>query len=725
MSVDPTDSGELKHSGWIALPGVVFRPGDALLEVGNQTHTLTPKASALLHQLTLAYPHAARREQLLDDLWGPGRGSPETIAQVIAELRRKLGDDAKAPSFIRTVPKVGFQLLVEPIALASADPDAVAAEAPLLHVAPVPDPNVPAPVATSVSSSMPMKPIGLALLLIGLAAAGWLLLRPTTPVALAGELRIVADDAVIETMPRVIGSGAGLIYAIGNPDNGDMDIALRALNEARPRIIAKPGTAESSPILSADGRQLALVRQSSRSCQVLLSEPSGRLERVIAQCAPAGPGQLIDMTADGAIVAYTAPTGDQYQSRAIAVIDTTDGNERYRTDAHSPLHTDYGPRLSTDAERLSFFRHDYQTGEVELRLYLNGQSTALPAPTGESFVAHAWSPSDRFFAITSDGSNARLVELELPEARVIRVIARIPDGRNLAFDGERFVYSTAMVGGTHLARFDFATADTEPTRVTSARSGHSLPRLIDSSRTLLFAVQANQNAEIWATELDGGSTTRLASYRNSKLLALQWLAQGARIDALLRDGEGVTSRLQIAFPSGTEQQRQPCAGAQAIAPATASNDALVRDARGRYFSSCADLTAADAASRALMTDAMAIEFDGEQTRVASFNTQVGIWAVDEQLQPVKQVAEYFRGEDFAWAVNAHWYVRLQQDATDPTSLHITRTDLRDGSEIRLAADQLALTAGIEVSAEGQAYAVVNELEDVDIMMLEWREADYR
>ncbi|MDH4256698.1 MAG: SUMF1/EgtB/PvdO family nonheme iron enzyme, partial [Gammaproteobacteria bacterium] len=60
------------------------------------------------HDRVVSYP------ELLDALW-PGRyAGEEAVHRRIADLRQLLGDDARAPRYIETVPKVGYRLLVQP-----------------------------------------------------------------------------------------------------------------------------------------------------------------------------------------------------------------------------------------------------------------------------------------------------------------------------------------------------------------------------------------------------------------------------------------------------------------------------------------------------------------------------------------------------------------------------------------------------------------------------------
>ena len=54
---------------------------------------------------------AFARRQLIETVWGPGWVADDHLVDVhIAHLRRKLGDDASAPRFIRTVRGVGYRM---------------------------------------------------------------------------------------------------------------------------------------------------------------------------------------------------------------------------------------------------------------------------------------------------------------------------------------------------------------------------------------------------------------------------------------------------------------------------------------------------------------------------------------------------------------------------------------------------------------------------------------
>jgi DNA-binding winged helix-turn-helix (wHTH) protein len=69
---------------------------------------LSLKAQQLLRLLILARPRALSREELYDALWPSTFVCETNLASIINEVRRALGDDARASQYIRTVHGCGY-----------------------------------------------------------------------------------------------------------------------------------------------------------------------------------------------------------------------------------------------------------------------------------------------------------------------------------------------------------------------------------------------------------------------------------------------------------------------------------------------------------------------------------------------------------------------------------------------------------------------------------------
>ena len=72
---------------------------------------LTPKE---LEVLVLLYHNRGKtvsRSEILEEVWGDSLGNNSGLTQVVSKLRRVFKDDPKRPKLIKTIPKLGYQLI--------------------------------------------------------------------------------------------------------------------------------------------------------------------------------------------------------------------------------------------------------------------------------------------------------------------------------------------------------------------------------------------------------------------------------------------------------------------------------------------------------------------------------------------------------------------------------------------------------------------------------------
>ena len=75
---------------------------------------LPPRSIEVLLCLAKTPRRLVTREHILTKVWGSPNASSEALSHVIGDIRHRLGDRADAPTFIQTVPRRGYRLLVEP-----------------------------------------------------------------------------------------------------------------------------------------------------------------------------------------------------------------------------------------------------------------------------------------------------------------------------------------------------------------------------------------------------------------------------------------------------------------------------------------------------------------------------------------------------------------------------------------------------------------------------------
>lgn len=92
----------------------VFDAALGLLTREAEEERLENRASRLLHLFCSAGGRLIQHDEIIEKIWNGRTTSSNSVAVVVADLRRALGDSAKSPTFIETVPKRGYRLLVTP-----------------------------------------------------------------------------------------------------------------------------------------------------------------------------------------------------------------------------------------------------------------------------------------------------------------------------------------------------------------------------------------------------------------------------------------------------------------------------------------------------------------------------------------------------------------------------------------------------------------------------------
>src|SRR5262245_52184964 len=99
----------------------VFRFGDFVLDTtqrrllrSGEDVYLPPKTFDLLLYLLRNQGRVIAKDELIEAVWPDVNVVENTLAQRIREIREALGDGAQDARFIKTVPRVGYQFIVEP-----------------------------------------------------------------------------------------------------------------------------------------------------------------------------------------------------------------------------------------------------------------------------------------------------------------------------------------------------------------------------------------------------------------------------------------------------------------------------------------------------------------------------------------------------------------------------------------------------------------------------------
>lgn len=85
---------------------------------------LEDRAARLLELFCRTGGELVTHQEIIDDIWDGRSTSTNSVAVVVADIRRALGDPARHPVYIETVPKRGYRLIILPERLTSTRRDA-------------------------------------------------------------------------------------------------------------------------------------------------------------------------------------------------------------------------------------------------------------------------------------------------------------------------------------------------------------------------------------------------------------------------------------------------------------------------------------------------------------------------------------------------------------------------------------------------------------------------
>ncbi|MCP5091538.1 MAG: hypothetical protein GY949_11510, partial [Gammaproteobacteria bacterium] len=75
---------------------------------------LPPKAMEVLLCLASDPGELVTRDKLIKAVWGKGQGSHDALGHAVSEIRHALDDHADHPTFIQTLPRRGYRLIIPP-----------------------------------------------------------------------------------------------------------------------------------------------------------------------------------------------------------------------------------------------------------------------------------------------------------------------------------------------------------------------------------------------------------------------------------------------------------------------------------------------------------------------------------------------------------------------------------------------------------------------------------
>ncbi len=640
----------------------------------------------------------AVKEKIIESVWEGAFVTDEVLTNAIFELRKALGDDAKEPRFIQTVPRKGYRLL--------------------------------APVETVADTRRRLRRAWLALVSIAIAgAAGVYFIRNETP---ALEIRSVplTGFAGAEEWPALSPDGdrIAFVWDSGNP-GPHKSLHVQMMGVGDPLRLTDSVLHEFSPVWSPDGREIAFLRETevgaSKESDIFIIPALGgvarRLATIRAVDVPGG-GQNPGMawSPDGRFLAVVDQEPAE-EPQAIFLLSLESGEKRRVT---SPVNArDTQPAFSPDGRTLAFARW---VGITQNQIYLQDLDGGEPRllATDEGWITDLdW---------TADASAIVFVSASEKEAgtRLSRVSTsgglpeRLPFGEmahtlSISRRGDRLVHDRRSWFNFDIWRIDGPAAKEpgSPTRlIASSRFDWDQEYSPDGTK-IAFASERSGSNNIWVCESDGTGCRQLTDMERAADPG--WSPDGTRL--LFRGRRGSEARLYVA-DSGNGISR-PIPGAD-------SKDSRARwshDGRWIYFASDRTgesqiwkMPAEGGKATQITRDGGYDPRESQDGRFLYYFHQPGnsirrVSVIGGEEIPVLQGRETI---SLLWDVWDAHIIYATVDPDDPR-LHIEVLDLETGEGKRTFSLTEDLSAGMTVSPDGR-WVLVSKAEPAasDIMLVE-------
>ncbi len=491
--------------------------------------SIEPKSFRVLVYLIQNRDRAIGKDELIEKVWDGVAVTDNSLARAIAQLRKELGDDARQPRYIQTLPTLGYRFIAE-IASPAAPPP-------------------PEPPARRRSMLLPAAVVFIA---IGAAAAAWLyaIRRPVIAPAQSHPVQITSSPG-LDLNGSFSPDGSSLAYSSNR--SGHFEIYLRPLDaRGRELQITADGKENLDAAWSPDGSAIAFysVRRHGICIVPALGGAARQITTFGSQPAWSPDGHWIAFDSSGprTLSPTEVHTGD-YQS-TIWIVAPDGSGLRQVTQPQSPapygagevvLYNHAAPSWWPDGKRILFSAGGRLavvtpgSGKSEILTPQAAHRNAVPAPDGQSIY---YADGNRIFRLPLSGDR-RPVLAFTAETTYPVLLSLSRAGNRLAF--------TQMAVRSELWQTQ---PSAEPRPIFQDVGVRAMnPNFSPDGQKIAFVTgRFGSGLELWTANADGSGATALDSLVGGGA----WPSWSAAGSAILYFDNNATEMLRIS-PGGMRE----------------------------------------------------------------------------------------------------------------------------------------------------------------------------
>lgn len=470
-----------------------------------------PRLIALLRRLAVAAGQTVARETLLDEVWTRRMVNDEVLSRAIADLRLALGDDARQPRYLVTVPKLGYRLIAPvsfalPALMGATDASTVDAIAPAL--------------GSHAGWRWPHYTAGVLLLLV--FAALWAWRAPARYGVDAARLALaqpLTSDPGWEQEPRVSASGEQIAWVVRERPEAHSVMRVRSRDGQQLRDLGGGDHDDRCPLFAPDEASVYFQRYTSGRCMLMRQSLKGDAATALTACA-AAIHSCPSLTADGSSILLSAPPLDVQHAAGLQRWRLQDGSTTQLTNPTRAQGDDFDP---LDMRGRIYFARG-QSSEAELH-ELDG-NTERRIPIDRSMV----------YGLTAHGDGRLLLASDLLGFRAL--IALDPasgEAELLGARGARYPQRNGRGDLVYeLAHYDAnlwlqQSGSTQGRRLTQSNRYDGYPRLAPDAHLLVYQSNRDGLEALYLLDLGNNQERKLSLSGAERWAHPAWSADGTTL----------------------------------------------------------------------------------------------------------------------------------------------------------------------------------------------------
>jgi Tol biopolymer transport system component/DNA-binding winged helix-turn-helix (wHTH) protein len=628
---------------------------------------ITVKTLQVLLVLVSHQGRVVSREALLEWVWPDTMPTDDVLTQAITQLRKAFGDDRDAPKYLETIAKGGYRL-VAPVewilpedAQVSSPERVVVAPAQLL---PETSATTPAPAASAASAPRRFTPLPwiVAVLAVVLLVGGFFLRRDDqrvadVPVAAAAATSPAAYQRITslpgsEMFPSLSPDGSQVVYSAYSDGGKHADLMVQTTAPVPGRRItqAPPGSKDTMPAWSPDGRQIAFARLGpDDACSILLIPAVGGDARTVTQCQ-SGWESGVSWHPDGRHLVTTLMGSKSADDGAIYTIDLASGAWTRLPYQKGAGDTDLSPVYSPDGRWIAFHRN------ISLsdlwRVPATGGKPERLTDLRTNIFSLAWAPDSKSIVFGRyldaavsmsriDLQTRRLTDLGVPKTAYPSIAAAAPSLAFTVYESHAGIFSLPL---EHARAGKPAT----PTQVLPSTGLDMVPSIAPDGRQIAFMSDRSAHLGVWWAQLGRDESLRLIEgVIPVPRYAPMWSVDSSRMLVIGRaesDPSNARKSLFELVPASGSVRRLPVPVGEPVygefVPGTSQILIVADRGAGRLGVTLYDQSATPWRPLASLEDVALVKVDRTRNRILFTRpSKPGLWQTDMQLEGARQISE--------------------------------------------------------------------------------------